>query len=219
MNGTLRYASIVLLGTLTLVAHADTPTQRLTQGQLLAERIEKLIRPHWNRVDPATVSRHNNGDTGNLSDVSWRPILSPPFSDAWPPNGRGGVRYHVYAIGLRSGLSDATHVSVPWARVSLNFSSPKAPKVSLTGPVLSSLGIQGVTPVQRSAWQRIDAGADAMLEASKRPGLPEGEMAQRIRRGYCTWLKLNELVAKSLVSQESPLMRWLACKTVDITTR
>lgn len=183
-----------------LAAPPTTPAE----VSALQKRVKQALAGPWSAL-PRPPQPAGTKPPGTI----WRPISGLPFAASWPPAADGRVAYHVYAIGLQPGLSDASLVSAPWARATVDKANAVA--VETVAPKLVSLGIQGHKPVDRSHWLAITTGAAALVTAARAGAAPSAAQAKAIRAGYCLWLESNGVVAKPLRALERDFIAWLKC--------
>jgi hypothetical protein len=145
--------------------------------------------------------------------LTWVPRLSPPFPDRGPRSGTPIVlRYYAYAASVAPGLHDGEHVAGVWAWGRLAGKS----HFDVTVERLTDVGIQGVRPIADNELAAMKQASsvrgwlEELAVLSNEPGALAAKR-QQLRPYYCTWKKLNGVIAKEIVEQQSAFFAWLAC--------
>lgn len=175
--------------------------------------IRRLVADDWARFDK--YAGRTRDFFGKEWDIDWYLKISPPFPSIWPPQGRRGTTYYVYAEYQELRLSGpALSRSAPWAKVMLNEGEP-ANKVLLAtaiGPVVHGEGSVPINPQQAARKIQIIRDGEAHLSNFVRWTTIPDDAAEvkAIREYYCQWALTNR-TADLIKDNHQAFFEWLSC--------
>ncbi len=124
------------------------------------------------------------------------------------------VGLHAQGFDFTHGLVDAVYISAPWARVEVDFKRGISPKFKLLSSKIKEIGIQGVRPINQG--EAAIFGKKESVEAflgnlTALPNEKENPVSE-LRKYYCSWLKLNGVMAPEIRSSHEAFFKWLRCE-------
>ncbi len=177
----------------------------------LTDKMKSLLDPEWEKLKPNPVPR-----TNEPPKKWWMYYISPPFPSGWPPNPNLTLYYYIYAQGhdFSRGLVDAVYIGAPWARVEVDVKREISPKFKLLSNKIKEIGIQGVRPINQE--EAVVFGRAESVEAflGNLAALPDEKdnSVSELRKYYCSWLKVNGVIAPEIRSSHRAFFKWLHCE-------
>jgi hypothetical protein len=174
-------------------------------------KVEELVKAEWEKTPKPLPPGANN--PGSSAWIGWSYQISPPFSGAWPPDGKGIVYYYAYATGFQpAALADAERLGPVWARVKVDAAGQEAPQLEVLAKEIKVVGTIGVRPLTKeeiAVYSTGDAVEAQVYEASKKTDTKALDAASA-RKYYCAWSK-DSGVSKDIRTYHPAFFRWLGC--------
>lgn len=140
----------------------------------------------------------------------WSYAISPPLPKAWPAK-QTELLYYAYAMSMVP--ADATRVSAPWARVTVQGDGTR--RLEVLTPKLQVIGTQGVKPVGdisiAGLFKRAEILEGVMLALASGAAVSDRNVSE-MKRYYCAWSSFNGVIAAKLRPLHPAFFQWLACE-------
>lgn len=176
--------------------------------------VRRLVADDWASFDKH-AGRARHCFSREEQDAYWYMRVSPPFPNVWPPRGRLGITYYMYAEYQELRMhGPALLRSAPWAKVVLNEGEP-ANKVRLAtaiGPVVHGEASVPISRQQADRKIQIIKDGDARLSDFVRWRCIPDDKAEVtiIREYYCQWALTNR-TSDLIRDNHQAFFEWLSC--------
>jgi hypothetical protein len=183
-----------------LAALAEEPSKLAAMKAAVEER----AKPELDKVAP----KSKGGPPAK--QVGWQVLVSPALPSSWPPKCDGIWVVDVYALGHTADIIDGARIAAPWARATLDRGG-KIVSFERRSEKLEDLGIQGISPVEKALFERLEAAELVLIDVTDRRFVPVDKEASELRAGYCGFFRLNGVIGARLRKEHGAFFDWLAC--------
>ena len=175
--------------------------------------MKQLLDSEWKKLESNanSESRINN----ELPEPCWTYSICPGVPLDWPPNPDLFLIYYIYALGhAPRSLADGTYIAAPWAGIEVDTKRKSDPKFKLLLSKIRKIGIQGVRPLSKkeTAVYNNKESVEACLGSLS--SIPDETTTgvKELKEFYCTWIKLNGVIAEEISPRHKKFFNWLGCK-------